>query len=200
MGIQEQNMKNMLHLFSASLFIFSAYLWAGEYTPAAEKLFLSAYRSETVNAVVDAIDQRTREVVLTDSDGDTHMFPAGPDVRNLDQVEVGDHVTAAYHEEINVSLRDTKGAEPGSAYAEEVAGAPAGSKPEGKIVTKTVINAIVVAIDLEDNTFKLRFPDEVVEEFTAENPENLSKAAIGDLVVITVNQSLDILVEQPAGN
>ena len=46
----------------------------------------------------------------------------------------------------------------------------------------------------------MRFPDDVVKEFTAENPENLKKAAIGDLVVITVDQSLDILVEQPAGN
>jgi len=193
-------MKNMLHAFSASLFIFSASLWAGEHTPAAEKLNLSAYRSETLNAVVDAIDQQTREVVLKDSDGDIVMFTAGPDVRNLDQVEVGDHVTAAYHEDINVSLRDTKGAQPASSYAEEVAGAPAGSKPEGKIVTKTVVNAIVIAIDLEDNTFKLRFPDDVVKKFTAKNPENLQKAAIGDLVVITVNQSLDILVEQPSGN
>jgi len=63
-----------------------------------------------------------------------------------------------------------------------------------------VVNAIVEAIDLENNTFKLKFPDDKVQEFTAENPENLKLASVGDLVVITINQSLDIIVKQPTGN
>jgi len=193
-------MKYVFHLIIASLLALSASAWAGDDVPASEKLYLSASRSETLNAVVDAVDHESREVTLTDSQGDVLMFTAGPDVRNLDQVQVGDHVTADYHEEIAVSLRDTKGAQPGSTYSEQVKGAPMGAKPEGTIVTKTVVNAIVEAIDLENNTFKLKFPDDKVQEFTAENPENLKLASVGDLVVITINQSLDIIVKQPTGN
>jgi hypothetical protein len=193
-------MQYVLHLISAFLLVISASAWAGEKVPVSEKLYLAAYRSEMLNAVVDAIDHQTREVTLTDSEGNAIMFMADPDVRNLDQVEVGDHVTADYHEEITVSVRDTKGAEPGSSYVEEVSGAPKGAKPDGTIVTKTVVNAIVEAINLQNNTFKLRFPDDNVQEFTAENPENLMQASVGDLVVITLNQSLDILVKQPDGN
>lgn len=193
-------MKNTLHLINAFLLVFSASAWAGEEVPASEKLFISATRSETLNAVVDAVDLQTRKVTLTSSDGDSITFTAKPDIRNLDQVEVGDHVTADYHEKIDISLRDTQGAEPSSAYVEQSTGAPEGAKPEGTITTRTVVNAIVEDINLENNTFKLRFPDDDVKEFTAENPGNLKLASVGDLVVFTIDQSLDIIVKQSDGD
>lgn len=59
-----------------------------------------------------------------------------------------------------------------------------------------VITAKVEAINLEANTFKLRWPDDSVEEYTAMNPENLKMAEVGDLVVITETISINISVEE----
>jgi hypothetical protein len=56
---------------------------------------------------------------------------------------------------------------------------------------------VVEEFDLEANTFKLRGPEGNVREFAARNPENLEKADVGDLVVITVTTAFGILVEHP---
>jgi hypothetical protein len=49
------------------------------------------------------------------------------------------------------------------------------------------------------NTFKLKGPDGTVNEYVARNPDNLKRAAVGDLVVITVTAAVAVTVEeQPA--
>ena len=52
------------------------------------------------------------------------------------------------------------------------------------------------AIDhyLEANTFKLRDAEGEVGEFTARDPANLAKAAIGDAVVVTTTEAMAIEV------
>jgi len=59
-----------------------------------------------------------------------------------------------------------------------------------------VITATVEEINLEDNTFKLKGPSGEINEYVAHDPENLKKAAVGDLVVITYTQAVAISVEK----
>ena len=54
----------------------------------------------------------------------------------------------------------------------------------------------VEEINLEDNTFKLKGPSGEVKQYAARNPENLKKAEVGDLVVITYTDSVAITVEK----
>jgi hypothetical protein len=64
---------------------------------------------------------------------------------------------------------------------------------------QSVITAVVEDINLENNTFKLREPDGSINEYVARVPENLKRAKVGDLVVITVTNAVAIVVEeQPA--
>ena len=58
------------------------------------------------------------------------------------------------------------------------------------------MTAKVEEINLEANTFKLRWPDDSVEELTAASHENLKLAAVGDLVIITKTVSVKISVEE----
>ena len=53
----------------------------------------------------------------------------------------------------------------------------------------------VEEINLEANTFKLKGPEGVIEEYAAMNPENLKRAAVGDLVIITMTEAVAISVE-----
>ena len=54
----------------------------------------------------------------------------------------------------------------------------------------------VEEINLEDNTFKLKGPSGEITEYVAQDPENLKKAAVGDLVVITYTEAIAISVEK----
>jgi len=56
--------------------------------------------------------------------------------------------------------------------------------------------ATVEAIDIEANTFKLKWPEGAVKEYVARDPENLKKADVGDLVVVTYTEALAVVVEE----
>ncbi len=51
-----------------------------------------------VTATVEAVDLATRMVTLVGPDGKSFVVQAGEQVRNLDQVKVGDKVTVEYYE------------------------------------------------------------------------------------------------------
>jgi len=61
-----------------------------------------------------------------------------------------------------------------------------------------VVTATVEEINIELNTFKLKGPDGAINEYTARNPQNLKRAAVGDLVVMTVTSAVAIVVEEKA--
>ena len=46
----------------------------------------------------------------------------------------------------------------------------------------------------------LKGPDGTVSEYVARNPENLKRAAVGDLVVMTVTESVAITVEEQSAD
>jgi len=71
-----------------------------------------------------------------------------------------------------------------------------GAMPGFAAMGSTVVVAKVVEINLETNTFKLAGPDGVVEEFVARNPDNLRRAEVGDLVVITTTEAVAVTVER----
>ena len=60
----------------------------------------------------------------------------------------------------------------------------------------SIVTATVEAIDIEANTFKLKWPEGVVNEYVARDPENLKKVDVGDLVVVTYTEAIAIVVEQ----
>jgi hypothetical protein len=197
--VETPNMNKLFQVITATLLILSASAWAAEDNATGEKLSLSASHSESLSAVVDAVNHETREVTLTGSKGNTITFTASPDVRNLDQVNVGDRVFAELYEEVNISVQAVNDAKPGAGQMQQISSAKKGDKPGAAVVGTTVVTATVEEINLENNTFKLKGPEGKVQQFTAENPENLKKAAVGDLVVITVTQALGIVVKAPEG-
>jgi len=68
--------------------------------------------------------------------------------------------------------------------------------PGVAVIDAVVVTAVVEEINLEANTFKLKGPEGNIEEFTAQNPENLKKAAVGDLLVITYSKAFILTVEK----
>lgn len=165
-----------------------------------EKPSISASRTITMSAVVEAIDYETREVTLVGPEGDAMTITASDAVANLAQVEVGDVVTAEVTEEVTVEVfANPEGVQPGVGEFSAEAAAELGDKPGAALMDTVVITAVVEDIDLEANTFALRGPEGNVSEFVAQDPDNLRKADVGDLVVITISEAVGIIVETPDG-
>lgn len=158
----------------------------------------AASQTSTVTATVTAIDHETREVTLDRSDGEIVKLIAGPDVRNLDQVGVGDVVYAEFSESVTIEVSPDDGSAPELLADTNTARAPAGGMPGVAVVDSTVVTAIVEAIDIETGTFALREPDGEIREYAARNPQNLERATVGDRVIITTRESLVVTVSKQA--
>ena len=68
-----------------------------------------AIANEQTTAVVASVDQASREVTLREADGTLLGFIAGPDVRNLAQVKVGDVVTLSHTTALVLELKKNSG-------------------------------------------------------------------------------------------
>jgi len=156
----------------------------------------SASQSMTISAVVEAIDHETRVVTVRKPDGEAVTFTASDEARNLDQVEVGDILIAEYVESVSIEVMANEGMEADAAEVAAIARTEKGDMPGLAAMGATVVTATVEEINLELNTFKLKGPDGTINEYAARNPENLKRAAVGDLVVITVTEALAITVEE----
>ncbi|MEE4362273.1 MAG: hypothetical protein V2I63_12210 [Pseudomonadales bacterium] len=163
-----------------------------------DKPYLSLSQSTMVSAMVKAIERETREVTVDLGNGETLTFTAGPDVRNLDQVEVGDLVQAEYVRRFTAEVVANDGMEAAAAELGMAARAEAGEMPGAMASNTQIVTATVEAIDVEANTFALRSPDGVVTQYAARDPENLKRAEVGDLVVMTFTEGLAITVEEGA--
>jgi len=162
---------------------------------------LTASRTLSVVAQVTAIDHESRQVTIEDEEGESFEFTVGEDVRNLDQVQSGDFVIAQIHQEVDIQVQaNPEGLAPSADSLSAAARAEAGAMPGAVIGEQVRITAVVTDIDLEANTYTLRGPLGNSMTFEAMNPENLKRGAVGDLVVVTVTQSLGVLVERPAAD
>ena len=179
--------------------VLSASAWAGDTATAADKPSLSATQRVMLTATVEAINHETREVSLRGEGGKLIEIVASEDARNLNQVKVGDTLEVEYVQSMSIEVVAATNAEAGVAEVVAAARSDEGQMPGMAAMDTLVINTVVEEINLEANTFKLRGPDGEVSEFTARDPENLKKAAVGDLVIITLTEAMGIVVTPKAG-
>jgi hypothetical protein len=192
-------MKNIKYISIVALLLTTTTVLAANEDAMMDKPSFAASQTMTISAVVEAIDHETRVVTVRKPDGEALTFTASDEARNLDQVKVGDVLTAEYTESVSIEVMANDGMEADMAEASAMARTKKGEMPGFAAMDATVITATVEEINLEMNTFKLKGPDGSVNEYVARNPENLKRAAVGDLVVITVTESVAITVEaQPA--
>ncbi|HKX54607.1 MAG TPA: hypothetical protein VJN01_00795 [Xanthomonadales bacterium] len=170
---------------------------AQEAAAPAEKPSISASQTVQLTAVVESINQETRAVVLRTPDGKLQELTVGPEARNLPQVQAGDTVTAEFVRKVDVQVYADDGSELGSGAMAAAGRTEEGQMPGGMAVQTEVVTARVAAISIENNTFQLQWPDGTIEEYVAQNPDNLKLAAVGDIVMITYTEAVGIVVERP---
>jgi len=191
-------MYKTLALLTALLLIATP-CWSDESAPASDKPSIHTSQTAILTAVVEAINHETREVTLRGPEGNTVSFVASEEARNLDQVSVGDIVMAEYEQSLSIEVFANDGSAPSSGELSAEGRAEKGEMPGAIAVNAQVITATVEEINIENNTFKLKGPSGEVQEYIARDPENLKKAEVGDLVVITYTEAVAISVEKTTG-
>ena len=171
---------------------------AGEESEGQAKISIFSSQSVQITAVVEAINHETREVTLRGPEGNAVMFTASEEARNLGQVNVGDTVYAEVIQSMRIDVFANDGMEPAAAEIVALGRTAEGDMPGAVAIDTQIITATVEEINIEANTFKLKGPDGSVNEFVARDPENLKKASVGDLVVITYTEAMAISVEAAA--
>jgi hypothetical protein len=155
-----------------------------------------AVESIQSTATVKAVDYLKRTVTLEGTDGKTGTFNA-KNVRNLDQVKVGDLVKVEYVEELAIYVR--KSDEPPSAMEGEAVGlAPKGQMPGGIVADTVQITANVEAIDYRNRTITLKGPQGNVKTFKVDQSiQRFDQIKQGDQVVVSYTEALLITVVRP---
>jgi Cu/Ag efflux protein CusF len=148
-----------------------------------------------VTAVIDKIDAATRTVTLKRHDGKTVAVELGPEVRNFDQLKVGDTVTMVYKEALTLSLK--KGGD-GVTSMEETPSmerAASGAKPGGTVGRQVKVTANVIAVNQKAKTVTLKGPEGNTMDLHVEDPEQLANVQVGDQVEAVYTEAFAVSVK-----
>jgi len=158
----------------------------------------AAGRKAQVNAVVQAIDLTTRMVTLKAENGKEFTTKVDEKIKNLDKVNVGDTVKAAYVEAVAVELKRGEKIEPGMEKKSGGAVSKPGEKPAIVVGNKSTVSAVIEAIDLKKNTVTFRGPEGKTRTVTVKDAkyrEMLKEVQVGDVVELTYVEAVAITLE-----
>ncbi len=147
-----------------------------------------------ITATITAIDKATRDVTLKGPQGNELVVTAGPEVKNFDNLKVGDQVDLQYVEALTLELKKGGGLVVARTEQKGAVGAKPGEKPAGAVGRQVTIVADVVAIDPAKQVVTLKGPQRTVDLKIAD-PEQFKRVAKGDQVEATFTQALAIAVE-----
>jgi hypothetical protein len=148
-----------------------------------------------MSARVVGIDRAARIVTLKGPKGNTVDVVCGDEVRNFDQIKLGDQVTAHYVESLYLELKKTKAGVRESVETESGARAKLGERPAGLAVRELVILADVVAVDPQKRTITLKGPKGNIVVLPVQNPDQFKVVKQGDQVEATYTQAMAVSVD-----
>ena len=149
------------------------------------------------SAVVTAIDKATRTVTLKGAKGNSFDLVAGDEVKNFDQVKVGDEVAVEYVRALTLELKKG-GAPAGRTETADAVRAKQGQKPGGAVGRQVTIMADVVDVNPKNKTITLKGPKGNEVELDVQNPEQFKVVKKGDKVEAVYTEALAIAVTPAA--
>lgn len=149
-----------------------------------------------LTAKVTAIDPKTRAVTLQRDDGSLFTINAGKEVRNFDQIKVGDIVTATYLQAMAVDIVAKKTDIRERVDREDIQRAPKGALPGVSVTRTTDVSGTIVSVDKKNRHVVIQGPTKTLTVVAGKDIDiNAIKA--GDTVLARVVESAAISVEKP---
>ena len=148
-------------------------------------------------ATIEKIDMTTREVTLKgEEDAPPVTIIVGPDVRNLDQLRVGDIVTFTVSERVEI-FAVPPGTSPSITDTFEDRRTPLGKKPGRSVTSAVQMTVTVEALGPATHTAVMREQSGELRTIRVNDWMNLDGIKVGDQVVIRHTQAATISVENP---
>ncbi len=147
------------------------------------------------SAKIVSIDAATRTITLKRQDGKVSTVVASDELRNFDQLKVGDTVKAEYVQAMALDLKKGGGGKAAVNSGESMSRSEAGQKPGGKAVRQVAVLADVVKVDEKHRTVTLKGPAGNMVDLAVDDPAQLKNIKKGDQVQALYSESLAISVE-----
>jgi hypothetical protein len=151
-----------------------------------------------VTATVEAIDLPTRTVTLTGPKGKSVVLEVSSEVRNLDQVKVGDKVTVEFYEGITAEIKDPSASTKEVKLTDAAVRAAPGERPNGGVGTALTATVQIEFVDSIRHIVHFKGPAGKTRIVKVEKPEFrklLKKLKAGDKVELTFFEALAINVK-----
>lgn len=152
-------------------------------------------RAAEVSAQVVGLDKATRTVTLKGPKGNVVDLVAGDEVKNFDQIRLGDMVVARYVQALTLELRKTKAGIREGAEKEAAVRAQPGERPAGAVARQVTVLADVIGVDPKKKTITLKGPKGNVVDLDVQNPDQFKVVKKGDQVEVTYTEALAVSVE-----
>ena len=150
-----------------------------------------------ISARVEAIDKAQRQLTLKGPDGNVQTVTAGPDVRNFDQIKVGDMVVARYLESLTLTLKKDGKELRAKSEVEDAARSKQGEKPGAIVGRQVEVTADVIAVNAKTQTLTLKGPKQTVE-LKVPDPKQFQLVKVGDQIQATYTEAVALSVEAAA--
>ena len=145
-----------------------------------------------VTATVVAIDKATRTVTLKGPQR-TVDFVASDEVRNFDQIRLGDRVVVEYREALTLELKKTRTTGAPTETSVVVRAKP-GERPGGTVGREITVLADVVAVDPKKSIISLKGPRGNVVDLKVQNPDHFKVVKKGDQVEAVYTEAIAVAV------
>jgi Cu/Ag efflux protein CusF len=159
---------------------------------------VSIGQSAQVAGTISAIDATTREVTLTTIEGREMVIACGPEVKNFDQLQVGDVVEMEFIQALALELKKGSTAEIARTVEGAVASAKPGSTPGGVAGTRVHVVAEVLAMNPEMQTVTLQAPERTVD-LRINDPAQFANISVGDRIEATYVEGMAVQVTPAEG-
>lgn len=150
------------------------------------------------SAMVTAIDKPNRVFTLKAASGELFDIVAGDEVKNFDQVKVGDEVVVQYVRALTLEVK--KAGTPAAPRKDttDAVRAKKGEKPGGAVGRQVTVMADVTDVNPKDKTITLKGPKGNVVVLDVQNPEQFKAVKKGDKVEAVYTEALAVSVEAGA--
>lgn len=150
-----------------------------------------------MQATVQAINANERIIVLADGAGNVQTIEVDPEVKNFDQIALGDIVTVEYFESVALFLGSPDD-KPGEFEKQIMHTAEKGERPGMIAIDVVEIIATVSAIDKENMKVKLKGADgNMITLKIDPDMADIEKIKVGDTVHARYTEAVAVSVTEP---
>jgi len=152
----------------------------------------------TTTATVESIDHTTREITLRSENGYPVTLTVGDRVKRLDEIKVGDTVTAVYYVSVASDFRPPTEEEKANplVLVGETEKAFNEAQPSGGTMRVYKVVATIEGLDRMAPSLTIKGPRGKLHTVKVKDPSKLAELQLGSSIVVTYTEALAVGVEK----